>query len=48
VETVKGHLKTLHGNRAVRQVYIALAGAALQYLPAKNKAALRKLLKESS
>lgn len=46
VETVKRHLETLLGNRAARQVYVALAGAALQYLPAKNKVALRRLLKD--
>jgi predicted short-subunit dehydrogenase-like oxidoreductase (DUF2520 family) len=48
VETVKRHLEILRGNRAARRVYVALAGAALQYLPAKNKAALRRLLKERS
>lgn len=46
VETVKSHLDILRGNRAARRVYVALAGAALQYLPAKNKAALWRLLKE--
>jgi predicted short-subunit dehydrogenase-like oxidoreductase (DUF2520 family) len=44
VETVKRHLKILRVNRAARQVYVALAGAALQYLPAKNKVALRRAL----
>jgi predicted short-subunit dehydrogenase-like oxidoreductase (DUF2520 family) len=48
VETLKRHFEILRGNRAARRVYVALAGAALQYLPAKNKAALRKLLKERS
>ena len=48
VETVKRHLNILRGNRAARQVYIALGRAALQYLPAKNKGALRTLLKERS
>jgi predicted short-subunit dehydrogenase-like oxidoreductase (DUF2520 family) len=48
VETVKRHLEILRGNRAARRVYVALAGAALQYLPARNKAALRRLLKERS
>ena len=48
VETVKRHLAILRGNRAARQVYVALAGAALQYLPAKNKPALRRLLTERS
>jgi predicted short-subunit dehydrogenase-like oxidoreductase (DUF2520 family) len=46
VETVKRHLETLLRNRAARQVYVALAGAALQYLPSKNKVALRRLLKD--
>jgi predicted short-subunit dehydrogenase-like oxidoreductase (DUF2520 family) len=48
VETVKSHLEMLQRNRAARQVYVALAGAALQYLPAKNKAALRRLLQDHS
>jgi len=48
VETVRRHLEILRGNRAARGVYVALAGAALQYLPAKNKIALRRLLKERS
>jgi predicted short-subunit dehydrogenase-like oxidoreductase (DUF2520 family) len=46
VETVKRHLETLLQNPAARQAYVALAGAALQYLPAKNKVALRRLLKD--
>ncbi|HZQ96539.1 MAG TPA: Rossmann-like and DUF2520 domain-containing protein [Candidatus Sulfotelmatobacter sp.] len=44
VETVKGHLRVLRKVPIAREVYIALAQAALQYLPAKNKGALRRLL----
>jgi predicted short-subunit dehydrogenase-like oxidoreductase (DUF2520 family) len=44
VETVKRHLKVLRGIPAARDVYSVLAQAALQYLPAKNKEALRRLL----
>ena len=48
VGTVKRHLKVLRGNPAARQLYVALACAALQYLPAKNRIALRRLLTERS
>lgn len=48
VETVKRHLRVLRGLPAAREVYSALAGAALRYLPAKNKSALKKLLESDS
>ena len=44
VETVRRHLEVLRTAPVPRQVYIALARAALEYLPAKNKALLRWLL----
>jgi predicted short-subunit dehydrogenase-like oxidoreductase (DUF2520 family) len=47
VDTVKRHLRVLRGIPAGRQVYSALARSALQYLPAKNKKALKKLLDSS-
>ena len=42
--TVEKHLKTLRSIPDAREVYIALARAALHDLPAKNRAALKKLL----
>jgi predicted short-subunit dehydrogenase-like oxidoreductase (DUF2520 family) len=44
VATVAKHLKILRKIPAAREVYIALARVALQDLPAKNRAALEKLL----
>ncbi|HKU26624.1 MAG TPA: Rossmann-like and DUF2520 domain-containing protein [Candidatus Sulfotelmatobacter sp.] len=44
VETVKRHLRVLRRTPAAREVYIALARAAVSYLPAKNKNALSRLL----
>jgi predicted short-subunit dehydrogenase-like oxidoreductase (DUF2520 family) len=44
VDTVKRHLQVLRSMPAAREVYSALARAALQYLPAKNKGALNKVL----
>ena len=45
VDTVQRHLQVLHSVPAAREVYSALARAALQYLPAKNKSALKRVLK---
>ena len=45
VEIVKRHLRVLRASPAAREVYVALARAAVQYLPAKNRGALRRLLK---
>jgi predicted short-subunit dehydrogenase-like oxidoreductase (DUF2520 family) len=42
--TIKRHLKVLHEIPAGQEVYRALAGAALDYLPARNKLELRKVL----
>ena len=44
VDTVRRHLRVLKGAPAVYEVYIALARAALEYLPAKNKSALKRVL----
>jgi len=45
IDTVKEHLKILRGVPGVRDVYIALARAALRDLPAKNLTALERILK---
>jgi predicted short-subunit dehydrogenase-like oxidoreductase (DUF2520 family) len=47
VDTVKRHLRVLRRVPAARDVYFALAQAALQYLPAKNKSELRKGLRSA-
>jgi predicted short-subunit dehydrogenase-like oxidoreductase (DUF2520 family) len=44
VETVRRHLEALRTAPVPRQVYGALARAALEYLPAKNKKSLQRLL----
>jgi predicted short-subunit dehydrogenase-like oxidoreductase (DUF2520 family) len=44
VATVQKHLKVL-GMSGAREVYVALARAALRDLPAKNRAALEKILR---
>lgn len=44
VGTVKTHLDVLRKLPAAREVYSALAQAALQYLPAGNKSALKRAL----
>ncbi|MBZ5686796.1 MAG: DUF2520 domain-containing protein [Acidobacteriia bacterium] len=44
VETVRRHLEVLRTAPVPRWVYVALARAALEYLPAKNKEMLQSLL----
>jgi predicted short-subunit dehydrogenase-like oxidoreductase (DUF2520 family) len=44
VETVRRHLQVLRRLPAARKAYAALAQAALEYLPAKNKRELKRLL----
>ncbi|HYM77148.1 MAG TPA: Rossmann-like and DUF2520 domain-containing protein [Candidatus Dormibacteraeota bacterium] len=44
VETVKRHLRVLRRVPAARKAYSALVQAALQFLPAKNKNELKRLL----
>jgi predicted short-subunit dehydrogenase-like oxidoreductase (DUF2520 family) len=46
VATVQKHLQVLQRVRGAREVYVALARAALRDLPAKNRAALEKMLGE--
>lgn len=46
VETVKRHLGVLRATPAARKVYVALGRSALEYLPAKNRRALRRLFRE--
>jgi predicted short-subunit dehydrogenase-like oxidoreductase (DUF2520 family) len=43
-ETVKCHLRELKSVPAARDVYLSLARAALEYLPAKNKKDLKRVL----
>jgi predicted short-subunit dehydrogenase-like oxidoreductase (DUF2520 family) len=47
VDTVKRHLRVLQSIPAARDVYSALARAALQYLPAKKKAKLLAAVKSA-
>ena len=44
VETVRRHLEVLRKAPVPREVYLSLARAAVEYLPTKNKGALRRLL----
>jgi predicted short-subunit dehydrogenase-like oxidoreductase (DUF2520 family) len=44
VETLRRHLRVLRKLPVARQLYLALARAALEYLPARNRRALRRLL----
>jgi predicted short-subunit dehydrogenase-like oxidoreductase (DUF2520 family) len=44
IDTVKRHLQSLRKDPIARQVYASLAQAALAYLPAKNKAAIKNAL----
>jgi predicted short-subunit dehydrogenase-like oxidoreductase (DUF2520 family) len=45
IDTVEKHLKVLRKIPAAREVYVALARLSLQDLPAKNRSALKRLLK---
>ena len=47
VDTVKRHLQVLRKDQALRDVYMALARAALRYLPVKQKNSLQRLLARS-
>jgi|SRR5579872_810465 len=48
VDTIRRHLQALHNLRPARAAYVALVRAALEYLPARNKNAITKLLESSS
>jgi predicted short-subunit dehydrogenase-like oxidoreductase (DUF2520 family) len=45
VDVVKRHLRSLRKIPEALDVYLALARAALRYLPVKNREALRKILR---
>jgi predicted short-subunit dehydrogenase-like oxidoreductase (DUF2520 family) len=44
VAIVRGHLRALQKIPGAKEVYVALARSALQYLPARNRKELKKLL----
>jgi predicted short-subunit dehydrogenase-like oxidoreductase (DUF2520 family) len=44
VPIVRKHLQSLYKIPTAKEVYVALARAALQYLPARNRKELKKLL----
>ena len=46
-ETVKRHLQALESAPVARKVYAALAQAAIEYLPTKNKARLRRVIERA-
>ena len=48
VETVNRHLQVLQSIPAVRQVYVSLARASIEFLPVKHKSALQRLLDSAS
>ena len=48
VATVRKHLKVLLEVPEAREIYVALARAALRDLPAKNRRALKKMFRDSS
>ncbi len=48
VETVKKHLEVLRSVPGERELYITLAAAALRELPAKNREALREVLRRNA
>lgn len=48
IETVRKHLEVLRKAPIVRNAYVALAQSALQYLPSRDKARLKKLFSEQS
>jgi predicted short-subunit dehydrogenase-like oxidoreductase (DUF2520 family) len=48
VETVRQHLRVISDTRAVRDVYLAMAKAALAYLPVKNRRKLEEILQSQA
>jgi predicted short-subunit dehydrogenase-like oxidoreductase (DUF2520 family) len=48
VETVRRHMQVLRKFPVELEVYVALAKAALHYLPVKQKQQLRKVLAQAS
>lgn len=47
-ETIRQHLRTLAKTPAAKDAYIALARAALEYLPSRNQKELQELLRTNS
>jgi predicted short-subunit dehydrogenase-like oxidoreductase (DUF2520 family) len=47
VETVERHLRALESSAVARKVYAALAKAALEYLPTKNKGDLQPVIERA-
>ena len=48
VDTVRKHLRVLRRDPTLLDVYAALARSALEYLPAKKKEEIKKLLQSDS
>ena len=44
IDTVKRHLGALESTPVARKIYAALARAAMEYLPTKNKAGLQQVI----
>jgi predicted short-subunit dehydrogenase-like oxidoreductase (DUF2520 family) len=44
INTVQLHLRALESTPVARKVYAALARAAIEYLPTKNKAGLQQVI----
>lgn len=47
IDTVKRHLAALESTPVARKVYAALAQAAIEYLPTKNKAGLQRVVERA-
>jgi predicted short-subunit dehydrogenase-like oxidoreductase (DUF2520 family) len=47
-DTIRQHLRTLAKTPAAKDAYLALARAALEYLPSRNQKELQKLLRTNS
>jgi len=48
VQTIRAHLQALKSAPAARKAYVALAQAAVEFLPNQNREAINRLLRESS
>ena len=48
LQTVRKHLQALRQRPVAREVYLALARAAVEYLPARNKRQLRQVLEQET
>ncbi len=47
IDTVKRHLRALESTPVARKVYAALVQAAIEYLPAKNKDGLQRVIERT-